>query len=251
MAFGARALRPGRIGRRRIAVAALAASTTLLASLAAMSLPSTTAMFTASAGVGGNAIVTKHIFPGTRVTSGFDVRDASSGSEVDRSSPFAVAGDGRTITTSAWSATFAAARLLQFDLGSPLPAGLAVTSPVLRLRFASGGAAATACVYAEVRLASSGSLLATYGSAASPLGCVTGTTLLTLTQAIAVVASTDTANDLRIRVFGDDSGSNGMVVDEVRVTGSTPYAGFSLYPVRFTDAADSTPVTTPWDLQGP
>jgi hypothetical protein len=198
-----------------------------------------------------NGVSTKRIFLGTRVTSGFDVRDASSGTESDRSSTFAVAGDARSTTTAAWPVAFASDKYLQFDMNAPLPGGLTVSAPVFNLRFASGSGAATACVYVEVRSIASGSLLATYGSTGSPAACVTGTTPATLSQAIAVITTTDLANDLRIRVFGRDSGATAMSVDEARVTGSTPTVSFSLYPVRYTDAAGSSPVTLPWDLQGP
>jgi hypothetical protein len=112
-------------------------------------------------------------------------------------------------------------------------------------------AGATACVYFEVRSISSGSLLATYGSSESPAACVTGTALVSTLTSLPVIDSSDIANDLRIRVLGSDSGANAMVIDEARLTASTPYAGFSLYPVRFTNAADGTIIMTPWDLQGP
>jgi hypothetical protein len=198
-----------------------------------------------------NSITAKRIFLGTRVTSGFDVRDASSGVESDRTSTFLTSGDSRTTTTAAWPAAFASNRYLEFDMSAPLPGGLTVSAPVFTLRFASGGAAATACVYLEVRSIASGSVLATYGSTGSPAACVTGTTPTTLSQAIAIVTTSDLANDLRIRVFGRDSGTTAMNVDEARVSGSTPTVSFSLYPVRYTDAAGSSPVMLPWELQGP
>jgi hypothetical protein len=162
-----------------------------------------------------------------------------------------VSGDARSTTTAAWPVAFASDKYLQFDMNAPLPGGLTVSSPVFNLRFASGSGSATACVYLEVRSIASGALLATYGSTGSPAACVTGTTPTTLSQAIAVITTTDLANDLRVRVFGRDSGGTAMSVDEARVTGSTPTVSFSLYPVRYTDAAGSSPVTLPWDLQGP
>jgi hypothetical protein len=197
-----------------------------------------------------NAVSAKRIFPGTRVTSGFVVSDVSGGSAIDRSSAYAAAGDGRTKTSKAWSAAFAAGRYLQFDMSAPLPGGLAVTSPALQLTFASAGAT-TACVYLEVRRISTDAVVATYGSGASPSACVTGTTAGTFAIPLPIVSSTDLANDLRIRALGRESGSAGMLVDEARVTGSTPYVAFATYPVRFTDAGDGVPLTTPWDLQGP
>ncbi len=231
--------------RRRLArvAVALVVSLTVAGHLSSAAFGDTTAN-------GVNTAAASRIFPAMHVTSGFDVQDASSGAVVDRSSPFAVAGDLRTVSTKAWTTGFTSSRYLQFDLSAPLPDGLAVSAPSLRITFASTGAS-TACVYIEIRRISTDALLATYGSAGSPAGCVTGTTLTTIVQPVPVVASTDLVNDLRVRVLGRESGSLGMVVDEARFSGSTPYMGFSTYPVRFTDAADEVPLTTPWDLQGP
>lgn len=191
------------------------------------------------------------IFPGERVTTAFDLRDRSSGSEVDASSPLAVAADGRTTATSAWATTFASDRYLEFDLNAPLPAGLALSSASFTFRFASTGAAGTACYYIEVRRLSTGAVLATHGSALVPLACVTGTTFSSTTTPLPAVDSTDVGNDLRIRVFGRDSGGNGMSIDRSTVVGDTAYAAFELYPVMFRDGADSTPAELPWELAGP
>jgi hypothetical protein len=196
-------------------------------------------------------LMTKRIFPAERTTSGFDVRDASSGSTVNRSSPFAVAGDGRTTATGAWAATFSATRYVQVDLNSPLPGGLAVSGASLSLGFASDSASGTACVYVEVHRISNDSLVATYGNAGSPAACVTGTTVTTVAVSLPIVASSDLANDLRIRLVGRDSAGSGSTLDLLTVSGATPYATFTLYPVRFTDATGATPVSVPWDLQGP
>ena len=236
--------------RRRVRQFALVATGVLLATFVLGGVSSTGALFSDADSV-ANTLSTKRIFSGARVTSAFVVKDASGGSEVDRTSPFAVVGDGRTVTTTGFGTSFAAGRYVQFDLSAPLPGALSVASPMLRFTFASAGVSATACVYLDVRQISTNSVVATYGSSGSPLGCVTGTSLTTLTQSLPIVGGTDTANDLRIRIYGSDSGANGMQIDEARFTGSTPYAAFSLYPVRFTDAASGSPLTTPWDLQGP
>jgi hypothetical protein len=237
--------------RRRVRQMVLMASASLFAISLVSGLNSTAALFTNSQG-SVNTVGTKRIFPGEHVTSGFDVRDASGGgSEVNRSSPYAVAGDGRTSATKAWAAGFATDRYLQYDMSDPLPGGLAVASPAFRFTFASAGAGAMSCVYFEVRQISTNAVIGTYGSAGSPAGCVTGTSSTTLAQAIGAVGSTDLANDLRVRVYASNSASGGMVIDEARFTGATPYVSFSTYPVRGTDAADTLTLTTPWDLQGP
>lgn len=218
------------------------------------------ALFLASVGVSlaifaaqhdGTAVFgTKALFPGERVTPAFHVIDGSSGSAVDRSSPYAFSGDGLTTTTSGWSSAFAAGRYLEFDLNAPLASGVALATASFDFRVASSGAG-QACFYFEVRRISNGAVLATHGSSGSPIGCVTGTTLTTFSTPIPAVGSTDLANDLRIRVFGSESASGSMVVDQATVSGSTAYQTFTLYPIMYRDAADSTPDIVPWGLDIP
>jgi hypothetical protein len=199
-----------------------------------------------------NVVAAARIFSGVRTTTGFIVRDASGGgAESDQSSPLAFGGDGRAMTTGAWAATFGANRFLQVDLNAPLPAGLPASGATFRLTFASSSPAGTACVYIEVRRISDDAVEASYGGSGAPLACVSGTTLATLDQPIPVVGSTGGANDLRVRVYGRDTAGVGSIVDQAVVNGATAYASFTLYPVRITDAADGTPITVPWRLQGP
>ncbi len=189
----------------------------------------------------------KALFPGERVTPAFVVGDASSGSVIDRSSPFAVAADGLLTITSAWSTAFAADRYVEFEFNDSLASGVAVTATSLDLAFASKGAG-EACVYIEVRRISNDMLLATHGSPGSPLGCVTGTTPVTVSTALSAIATTSLANDLRIRLFGRDSGGRSMVIDLATVGGTTAHQAFTLYPVLVRDAADTTVDTIPWVL---
>ena len=191
------------------------------------------------------------IFTGTRTSSGFTVQDTSGGATVNRSSPYAADGDGRVQATSAWQSTYGAGHYLQFDFSSPLPGALATSGVALNLDVASSSPSGTFCLYVEVRSASSNALLATIGSPASPALCATGTTFSAASVPLAVVAGTDTANDLRIRIVGQESSGAGSQIDLATVSGSTPYAAFTLYPVRVTDAENGNPITTPWELQGP
>jgi hypothetical protein len=190
---------------------------------------------------------TKALFPGEHVTPAFQVGDASSGTVIDSSSPFAAAADGLTMTTSAWWTAFAADRYLEFDLNDSLASGIATTSSSFDFTFASSGAG-QACYYFEVRSISTNAVLGTYGSSGSPLGCVTGTTLTAFSTPMSTVATTSIANDLRVRVFGRDSASNAMVIDRATASGSTIYQAFTLYPVVFRDAADTTIEIVPWGL---
>jgi hypothetical protein len=193
---------------------------------------------------------TKALFPGERVTPAFRVGDASSGSEVDRSSPFAISADGLTMTTSPWSTAFASDRYLEFDFNDSLPSGVAVSPATFDFTFASGGSG-QACFWFEVRRISTDAVLGTYGGAGSPVGCVTGTTQTSFATLIPSVATTSIANDLRIRVYGRESGGASTIVDLATVGGSTQFQAFSLFPVVFRDAADTTPETIPWRLAVP
>ncbi len=236
--------------RRGVKLLAIVAASAVLASIALASIGLSLALFTAQAEPQA-VFGTKALFPGERVAPAFVVGDASSGSQIDRSSSFAAAADGLTTTTSAWSTAFAASRYLEFDLNNSLAAGVAVTPATFDFRFASNGAG-QACYYFEVRRISTGAVIGTYGSTGTPLGCVTGTTQASFSTSIASSLTTTTiANDLRIRVFGKETGSGAMVIDRATVGGSTPYQSFTLYPVMFRDAADTTPELIRWGLGVP
>ncbi len=232
---------------RRIAIVAGLAA---LAMAAGAGAQLTLALFS-DTGSPATTVTTQSIFSGERVSSAFSVTDDSGGVTVDRSDPAAFGGDGRTITTSAWASSFAGSRYVDVDLNAPLPGGLAMASASFRLGWASATAGSTACYYFEVRRASSGAVVATYGSAGSPIACVTGTSMATSTTSIGGVATTDIADDLRIRIFGRDSAGGSTVIDEATVGGDTATLTFTLYPVRITDAADSTASTITWGFDGP
>jgi hypothetical protein len=192
----------------------------------------------------------KALFPGERATPAFVVGDASSGSLIDRSSPFAVTADGLVTVTSAWSTAFATDRYVEFEFNDSLASGVAVTTANLSLALASSSGG-EACIYLEVRRISTGEVVTTHGSPAGPLGCVTGTTPITVSADLAGVATTGHANDLRIRLFARDSSGGSMVIDLATVDGSTPHQDFTLYPVLVRDAADTTVETIPWALAVP
>ena len=245
----------GRIGivpvlsRRRTRAMMVVAALAILLSVALATTGLSLAIFTAQPQ--GQAVFgSKALFPGERVTPAFRVGDSSSGTEIDRSSSFAFSADGLTTTTSAWSTSFAADRYLEFDLNDSLAAGVAVSAATFDFRFASSGAG-QACYYFEIRRISTSAVLGTYGSAGSPVGCVTGTTPMSFSTAIPALATTTAANDLRVRVFGKESASGAVVVDLATVSGSTAYQTFTLYPVMFRDAADTTPEVIPWGLAVP
>ncbi|MCU1452821.1 MAG: hypothetical protein JWN46_967 [Acidimicrobiales bacterium] len=224
---------------------AAVAGATALAAIVSLS-PAAFGAFSGNAANAGTAVATKRIFSGTRTFSAHDLRDSSSGTEVNVTDPLAVAGDARTVTTSAWTAAFSSTRYFQVDLENQQPAKLAVTGPAFRFTFASASASTT-CAYLDVRTRSTNAVLATYGSAASPLGCAT-TTAASLTTALPVITSTDQANDLRVRVYLNSTAARAAVIDQAAVTGSNPYATFTLYPGSSTDASSGSATVRPWSL---
>lgn len=186
----------------------------------------------------------KRIFPGARVTSAWDLRDASSGAESDQSHERAFV-DARQTTTKRFDNVFSTNFYLEHDFNAPLPAGLSVSGATFDFRFRSFNDA-TACFYFEVRRASTGALLATHGSAATPVACQTGATLLSTSTSTPSVSTTDIANDLRIRVYGSEDTGKEWSVDRATIGASTPYSSFTLYEKRFVDRADGTSTTTVW-----
>jgi hypothetical protein len=98
----------------------------------------------------------------------------------------------------------------------------------------------------EVYRASTSTLIGTHGSSGSPVACVTGTTQTTTPVSLPEVTSTTIANDLRVRIYCNDSKNRASAVDMVTITASTPYASFTAYEQSFVDQATGTATTTNW-----
>jgi hypothetical protein len=234
---------------KHIRALAIVAAISVLLSVAIATVAPSLAVFTAQPE--DQAIFgSKALFPGERVTPAFQVGDSSSGIEIDRSSSFAFSSDGRTTTTSPWSNAFAADRYLEFDFNDSLASGVAISAASFDVRLSSSGAG-EACYYFELRRISTGAILGTHGSPGSPVGCVTGTTLTSFSTPLSTVATTTVANDLRVRLFGMESANAAMVIDLSTVGGSTAHQAFTMYPVMFSDAADTTPEVVAWGLDLP
>jgi hypothetical protein len=186
--------------------------------------------------------------PTTISTSAWDVRDASSGTETNQSEPHAFANDNRTATSNGLLSIFNTSRYLQFDLNSPLQTGLGVSGASFNFNFAAAGAGQTTCFYFEVRQVSTGNVIGTHGSSGSPVACQTGTTLSATSTPLPEVTSSNIADDLRIRVFVDNSLLGGITRDLATVSGSAAGTAFTLYETTITDATGLTPSTTPWGL---
>jgi len=185
--------------------------------------------------------------PQTVSTTAWNLGDASSGTDADASDPIAFASDGRTVATTTPTTAFAATRYLLVDYNSALPTNVAPTSGTFNFRFASP-AGNTSCFYFDVRRASTDAVLATHGSSASPVGCVSNTTQTTFTTALPEVNSVAIGNDLRVRVYLRNSASAAPVVDQANVSLSTAAGTSTLYDQVFTDKVNTGTTDRTWPL---
>ena len=182
----------------------------------------------------------------TVTTSAWDLRDYSSGALVNATAQPAFADDGRTLATGNWGTAFSTARYVEFDMSNPLPAGQSVSGATFNYRRAASTATDTVCFYFETRRISTGAVLAVHGSSASPVGCVTGTALVTTSAALPEINTSDLANDVRVRVYVRSTGSLSATIDLAVVSGSTSGTSFTAYPALYTDAASGTATSYPW-----
>jgi hypothetical protein len=185
----------------------------------------------------------------TLTTSAWDLRDASAGgTAVNVSDPIAFASDGRTVATSTPPNSFNTNRYLEIDSNGPLPTNASPASSTFNMRFAAGAQSSSACFYFDLRRVSTNAVLATHGSAASPVGCVTGTTQTSFSTALPEVSSTAIANDLRVRVYLRRSGVGAPVIDQATVSVFTGQGAFALYDQAFMDLLSAGATTRTWPL---
>lgn len=202
-----------------------------------------------SLSAGSNTVTAGQIFSGARTTTAWSVSDRSSGTAGNVSDVISFAGDSRTKTTGAWAATFASTRYFQVNILPVLAPEVEITSATFNLNFRPSAASSTACFYFEVRAASTGTVLAAYGSAASPVACNSTTTLSAVATSIPILTSTTQANDLAIRIYMKNSGTTKtVVIDQATVSGATAYQSFTLYEKQYVDASTGTATTTNWSL---
>jgi hypothetical protein len=188
----------------------------------------------------------KRIFPGVRSTSAWTVGDASGGAAETNAGDALAYADAVVKSTKSFASSFASNRYVEFDFNGPRPAGVSVSSAQFNFRMASTAVGETSCFYFEVYRASTSALLATYGSTTTPVACNATTTQTTYSQAISQITTTAVLNDLRIRVYGKESGAAAIKIDLATVTGSTAYASYTMYEKIYRDQADAISATTGW-----
>ena len=241
MRFGRRAPDPGLRRPVRCGVAAGAALAMFVTTSAAL------AGFSSLASSGGS-LSTQRIFADVRSAWPVDVRDASGGAAETNSSDVLSYADGLTATTKSWTSAFAATRFDDFDFAGGRPAGVPVTSATFNFTFAPSRANDDACFYVEVRRASTNALLGTHGSAAAPSSCSTGSTVSATVSISAEVTSTDIANDLRLRVYANNSTNRPIKIDLATVTVTTPWFTTTLLEKRWDDEANAASTASLWPL---
>ncbi len=186
----------------------------------------------------------------TIATSAWDVRDASAGSaEVNQSDTSAFAGDGRAAVSGNFATAFSTSRYIQYAFANPLSPGESASSVKFNFSYAGTAASDTTCFYFDVRKASTGAVLGTHGSAASPVGCTTGTALKATETAIPEVTSTEVAGDLQVRIYVSSSANHPVNVDLATVSGTRAGQLFTLYESSFVNAATGTAAAAvPWSI---
>jgi hypothetical protein len=204
------------------------------------------AAFTSLATGGGGSLSTQRIFQGVRSAWPSDVRDASGGGAETNSSDTLSYADGVVATTKSWSSAFGATRFDDFDFSGGRPAGVAVTSATFNFTFAPSRTNDSACFYLEVRRASTNALLGTHGSSGSPSSCSSGSTVSATVSVSAEVTTTDIANDLRIRVYANNSTNRPLKIDLASVSITTPWFTTSLLERRWDDEANAAAAVVVW-----
>jgi len=222
-------------------LAGVAAATFTTASLAL-------AGFNSAASGGPGTYSSKRIFPGVRSSSAWTLRDASGGAVETNSDDTLSYTDALLKTTGNWATTFASNRYVELDFNSPRPGGVPVSSAQFNYRMAANGAGETACFYFEVYRESTSTLIGTHGSTGTPVACNSTIIQTTYSTTLAEVTNTTILNDLRVRVYGKESGSRPMKQDLANVTGSTPYTSFTMYEKIYRDQSTGTAATTNWSV---
>jgi hypothetical protein len=221
-----------------------------LGAAAAMFVTTSAALagFSSLASGGGGNLSTKRIFPGVRSAWPSDVRDASGGGAETNSSDVLSYADGLTVTTKSWSSAFSATRFDDFDFSGGGPAGVPVTSATFNFTFAPSRSNDSACFYVEVRRASTNALLGTHGSSGTPSACSSGSTVAATVSVSTEVTSTDVANDLRLRVYANNSTNRPLKIDLASVSITTPWFTTTLFEKRWDDEANAASTVALWPL---
>jgi VCBS repeat-containing protein len=102
-------------------------------------------------------------------------------------------------SSSTWATSFSSSRYVAVTIPAYLPAGSTVTGATLTHTYRAESSGDTVCTYVEVYQGTT--LLATHGSAGSPLSCAGSGAWVTDTASLPEIDSAAKANDVVVRVY--------------------------------------------------
>src|SRR5690242_5923235 len=188
--------------RRSRAFAVLVAAVCAVSALPGL-VRDVSATFTAATTVSGNTFTAGTVFPQTMSTAPYANANAAAGSGETDITPALAASDGIAYASHTWGTSFNSSRFIDVKYNSPLLTGRTTSSVQFNFSFESENPSGTSnlCVYFEIRRASTGAVLGTRGSSASPFGCQNGSSFNSTSTSLPEVTSTDIADDLMIRIY--------------------------------------------------
>jgi hypothetical protein len=201
-----------------LAVVAILMATTV-------SLPGTHAVWTTTTAA-SNSVSTKKVLTTTVDNTFMDWIDASGGTPGSRKAASTAYIDGATSTNNnPLSPTFDPQYYEEVDFsGSDLPPSVAVSGVTFNYAFRNLAAGETTCFYLASWRYSDNTQIAVHGSAGSPLGCVTTTTITTFNIALPEITSTTTLkNSFAVRIYITNSASDKYAIDGNTLTGNLMY----------------------------
>jgi hypothetical protein len=216
-------------------------------------LPPADARFTATTSSTGSALAAKAIFSGETRTTAHRIVDSSSGTPATATDPFAVNGDGKTVTSKGTPTTFSATRYIDFVLDSGPAGGVPVSAVTASFSF-SNGSSDNICVYLELRQSSTAAVLGASGSAASPSCSTSASRRITYTFPAGTLSSSTVYNDLTLRAYVRNASgfTRAIGLDEASVSGTlTTNRGattttVTLFPLRYDDRLDGVAASSPY-----
>jgi hypothetical protein len=156
-----------------------------------------TLSYTPAPGMAGVATVTVQVHD--------DGGTADGGVDTSAAQTFVITvDDGAYTSSSGWSTSFDSSRYLKLTFPAYVPAGSVITSATFRHEYRSATAGDTTCYYFEVY--SGATLLATHGSAGSPVSCNATTSYASDAVALPEVDTVAEANTVTIKLFVRNSG---------------------------------------------
>ena len=158
--------------------------------------------YTPAAGAAGIATVTVQIHDNGGTANG--------GVDTSATQTFNISvSDGAYVSSSDWSTSFDSSRYLDLRFPAYVPTGSVVTGGTFRHSYRSATGGDTTCYYFEVY--NGATLIATHGSAGSPVSCNATTSYVTDVISLPEVDTVTEANALTIRLYVKNSGGRKSV----------------------------------------